>query len=104
LRGTRGSAYFSHARTWAKTASWAEQSGGIAPFVHQEHINEESTMASIEKIELARYRTELDDDVRHLVKKYCRIMGWEVPELDEAAARTLILQALRESLAKVEAA
>ena len=61
-------------------------------------------MASIEKIELARYRTELDDDVRHLVKKYCRIMGWEVPELDEAAARTLIIQALRESLAKVEAA
>jgi len=61
-------------------------------------------MASIEQIELARYRTELDDDVQHLVKKYCRIMGWEVPELDEAAARTLILQALRESLAKVEAA
>jgi hypothetical protein len=46
----------------------------------------------------------LDDDVQHLVKKYCRIMGWEVPELDEGAARTLILQALRESLAKVEAA
>jgi hypothetical protein len=61
-------------------------------------------MPSIEKIELARYRTELDDDVQHLVKKYCRIMGWEVPELDEAAARTLIIQALRESLAKVEAA
>ena len=61
-------------------------------------------MASIEQIELARYRTELDDDVQHLVKKYCRIMGWEVPELDEAAARTLILKALRESLAKVESA
>lgn len=61
-------------------------------------------MASIEKIELARYRAELDDDIQHLVKKYCRIMGWEVPELDEAAARTLIIQALRESLAKVEAA
>jgi len=61
-------------------------------------------MASIEQIELARYRTELDDDVQHLVKKYCRIMGWEVPELDEAAARTLILQALRESLTKFESA
>jgi hypothetical protein len=60
-------------------------------------------MASIEQIEMARYRAELDDDVKHLVKKYCRIMGWEVPELDEKAARGLILQALREALAKVEA-
>jgi len=59
-------------------------------------------MASIEQIEMARYRAELDDDVKHLVKKYCRIMGWEVPELDEKAARGLILQSLRESLEKVE--
>ena len=44
-------------------------------------------MPSIEQIEIARYRAELDDDVAHLVKKYCRIMGWEVPELDEKAAR-----------------
>ncbi len=60
-------------------------------------------MASIEQIEMARYRAELDDDVSHLVNKYCRIMGWEVPELDEKAARALILRALREALAKVEA-
>ena len=60
-------------------------------------------MASIEQIEMARYRAELEDDVQHLVKKYCRIMGWEVPELDEKAARTLILQALGETLAKLEA-
>lgn len=61
-------------------------------------------MASIEQIEMARYRAELDDDVRHLVRKYCRIMGWEVPELDEKAARVLILRALREALAKLESA
>lgn len=59
-------------------------------------------MASIEQVEMARYHAELDDDVRHLVRKYCRIMGWEVPELDEKAARILILRALREALAKVE--
>jgi hypothetical protein len=59
-------------------------------------------MATIEQVELARYRSELDDDVRHLVKKYCRIMGWEVPELDESAARKLIMQALSEALAKIE--
>lgn len=60
-------------------------------------------MATIEEIEIGRYRAELDDDIRHLVKRYCRIMGWEVPELDEQVARRLILQAMRESLAAVEA-
>jgi hypothetical protein len=60
-------------------------------------------MASIEQIEMARYSAELDDDVKHLVKKYSRIMGWEVPELDEKAARDLIVKALKDALAKVEA-
>jgi hypothetical protein len=60
-------------------------------------------MASIEQVEMARYRKELEDDVQHLVKKYCRIMGWEVPELNEKAARDLIFQALRAALDKAEA-
>jgi hypothetical protein len=60
-------------------------------------------MASIEQIEMARYNAELDDDVKHLVKKYCRIMGWEVPELDEKAARALIVKALKDALEKVDA-
>ncbi len=59
-------------------------------------------MKTIEQVEMDRYRAELNDDVRHLVKKYCRIMGWEVPELDEPAARALIFQALRDALAKTE--
>jgi hypothetical protein len=59
--------------------------------------------SSIEQVEMARYRAELDDDVRHLVKKYCRIMGWEVPELDEKAARGLIFRAMRDALDKAEA-
>ena len=60
-------------------------------------------MKTIEQVEMDRYRAELNDDVRHLVKKYCRIMGWEVPELDEAAARGLIFKAMRDALARVEA-
>jgi hypothetical protein len=60
-------------------------------------------MASIEQVEMARYRAELEDDVRHLVKKYCRIMGWDVPDLDETAARGLIFQAMRAALDKAEA-
>jgi len=59
-------------------------------------------MATIEQVELARYRSELDDDLQHLVKKYCRIMGWEVPEIDEGEARKLIIGALTEALAKIE--
>jgi type II secretory pathway predicted ATPase ExeA len=59
-------------------------------------------MASLEQVEISRYQQELIHDLRHLVQKYGRIMGWEVPELDEAEAKRLILQALKEALADVE--
>ena len=59
-------------------------------------------MAGPEKIQMERYQQELEDDVRHILKKYSRIMGWGIPELDEAAARTLILEGMRAALAKVE--
>jgi len=59
-------------------------------------------MADLEHVEINRYHRELEDDVRHLVRKYSRIMGWDVPELDEAEARTLIFQALRQALEDVE--
>lgn len=60
-------------------------------------------MPSVERIEMDRYRAELADDVRHLVNKYTRIMAWDVPELDEAQAHTLLFQALRDALAQAEA-
>jgi hypothetical protein len=59
-------------------------------------------MANLEQIEIVRYHDELVHDVRHLVQKYCRIMAWEVPELDEGEARKLIFQALKDALADVE--
>ncbi|MBK5939660.1 hypothetical protein [Halochromatium roseum] len=59
-------------------------------------------MASLEQVEISKYHSELVHDVRHLVQKYGRIMGWEVPELDEAEASKLILQALKNALADVE--
>jgi hypothetical protein len=59
-------------------------------------------MAKLEQVEIERYRRELEHDVQHLVKKYCRIMSWEVPEIDERAASKLIFQALREALANAE--
>jgi hypothetical protein len=59
-------------------------------------------MANLEQVEIERYRRELKDDVDHLIRKYCRIMSWEVPELDEAEAARLIFRALRDALADAE--
>jgi hypothetical protein len=59
-------------------------------------------MADLAQVEIQRYRQELEHDVRHRGKKYCRIMSWEVPELDEAEANRLIFGALREALDAVE--
>lgn len=60
-------------------------------------------MTEIEKIEIARYHREILDDVRHMVKKYCRIMEWDVPDVDEKVARELVLKSMRDALADVEA-
>jgi hypothetical protein len=60
-------------------------------------------MTEIEKIELARYHREILEDIRHMLKKYCRIMEWDVPEVDDETARKLIFKALRDALAEVEA-
>ena len=59
-------------------------------------------MTDIEKLEMARYYEWLEDDVRHIVKKYSRIMGWEVPELDEEKGMKLIFEAMHHALARVE--
>ncbi|MGB5737259.1 MAG: hypothetical protein WBM40_22760 [Thiohalocapsa sp.] len=59
-------------------------------------------MANLEQVEIERYRRELEHDVQHLVKKYCRILGWEVPEVDEQEASKLIFAALRDALANAE--
>ena len=61
-------------------------------------------MPGLERIEVMRYRDEIVHDIDHLVKKYCRIIGWEVPEADDREARKLVLQALKEAMAQVEAA
>jgi hypothetical protein len=59
-------------------------------------------MGESEKIEIARYRREIVEDLRHMLEKYVRIMEWDVPDLDERVARGLVLQALKSSLAEVE--
>ncbi|MGA7979466.1 MAG: hypothetical protein WCA32_04470 [Chromatiaceae bacterium] len=60
-------------------------------------------MSDVEKIELARYHREIVEDLRHMLKKYHRIMEWDVPEVDESESRALVLRALHDALAEVEA-
>ncbi len=59
-------------------------------------------MATLEEVEIARYAEELKDDMRHLHGKYCRIMGWNIPELDEKRAREFILKAMQDALDKLK--
>lgn len=58
--------------------------------------------AKMEEVEIERYRTEIADDVDHLLRKYCRIMSWDIPELDQDLARKLILGAVKQALATAE--
>ena len=61
-------------------------------------------MTDIEAIEMTRYHREIVEDLRHMLKKYGRIMEWDVPDaVDEDVTRKLILQSLRDALAEVEA-
>ena len=59
-------------------------------------------MSGTEEIQMARYYDELEDDLRHIMNKYGRIMGWGIPELDETAARRLILDAMHKALDQIE--
>ncbi len=58
--------------------------------------------AKMEEVEIERYRTEIADDVDHLLRKYCRIMSWDIPELDQDLAKKLILGAVKQALATAE--
>ena len=59
-------------------------------------------MASMEEIGMSRYAQEVEDDLRHLLGKYCRIMGWNIPEIDEKRARELIVASMQDALAKIQ--
>ena len=59
-------------------------------------------MSDIEKIQMERYYHELEDDLRHIVNKYGRIMGWGAPDLNMEASRRLILDALHKAINKIE--
>ncbi|MCU0896838.1 MAG: hypothetical protein MUC55_04990 [Burkholderiales bacterium] len=60
-------------------------------------------MTSMEEIEMDRYRARFDRDVSDLVEKYMGIMGWDIPEIDVARARALIVAELKAAVGRMDA-
>lgn len=59
-------------------------------------------MAKMEQLEMDAHRGQLVADVRALVERYRSIFGWDIPEMDQARADCLILQAMRDVLDGIE--
>ena len=59
-------------------------------------------MQSMEEIEMNKRRKALDKDVASLLDKYLRVMEWNIPEADEAKARQLILDEIRQAISRLE--
>ena len=59
-------------------------------------------MPSMEEIEMDRYRARLDRDLAELVEKYLGIMAWDIPEVNEGRARSLIVAELKAAIARLD--
>lgn len=57
---------------------------------------------SIENIEMNRQRKSLDNDVKKLVDKYIKHMDWDIPDINEAKARQLILDEIKLAISRLE--
>ena len=57
---------------------------------------------SIENIEMQKQQVSLDNDLNKLVEKYIKIMDWDIPEIDEAKARRLILDEIQQAVARLQ--
>jgi hypothetical protein len=53
-------------------------------------------------MELDAYRGKISADVKNLVEKYRAIFDWDIPEIDQNLADSLILVAIRKGLEDVE--
>ena len=57
---------------------------------------------TIENIEINKQRKPLDNDVKKLVDKYIKHMDWDVPDINEAKARQLILDEIKLAISRLE--
>ncbi|WP_261841327.1 hypothetical protein [Aliamphritea ceti] len=58
-------------------------------------------MSELQQAEVAKLHGHITQDVHKLVDKYLKIMDWEVPENNEAAARQMILNEIKTALDKL---
>ncbi len=59
-------------------------------------------MTQIEELELAAHRSDIIKDVNVLIEKYRTIFEWDVPDIDENLANTLILNEVRKALDDIQ--
>lgn len=59
-------------------------------------------MGDMEQLELNRHRKQMLADLRQLVEKYRAIFDWDIPDVDQAAADHLILDAVQAALVEIE--
>jgi len=59
-------------------------------------------MSSMEEIELEKRRKALDKDVASLLDRYLSEMEWSIPDADEAKARQLILDEIKQAISRIE--
>jgi hypothetical protein len=55
-------------------------------------------MKNMEQLELDAHRKDLIADMHGLLEKYRKIFGWDIPEIDQQGADTLILAAMHKAL------
>ncbi|MDD5058913.1 MAG: hypothetical protein PHQ60_13670 [Sideroxydans sp.] len=60
-------------------------------------------MKKMEQLELDAHRAAIASDMRGLLEKYRTIFGWDIPEIDQAAADKLILAAMHKALDDISA-
>ena len=57
---------------------------------------------SMEDNDMSRHRDALDKDVEKLMDKDIKIMDWDIPEVDSAEARRLILNEIKQAISRLE--
>ncbi|WP_200764042.1 hypothetical protein [Nitrosophilus alvini] len=56
-----------------------------------------------EYIEECRYSDDINRDTKEVFEKWMKRFGWDIPELDEDVAASLILTEMRKALEEMEA-
>ena len=58
-------------------------------------------MKKMEQIELEAHRNDIVTDMHSLVEKYRAIFDWDIPEIDQRAADSLIVAAMHTALNEI---